>query len=128
MIKNIILKSLDVDPVIYFTGTESEITEAETKEARRASEIENLIFSGNFKQLTYITETGQIHSLHRSTRAGVLLQLSFIDVNGIPAMHENYIKTAPETVNEFIHTKKDLLQHYVRKSLYKTLQLELITD
>lgn len=124
----ILLQSLDIDLVIYFTGSDEEILEAEKKEARRAAEIESLIFSGTFRQLTYTTETGQIHTLHHSTRPGVMLQLSFIDRNGVPVMHENYIKTAPETVNEFIHTKRDLLQHYVRKSLYKTLHLELIID
>ena len=124
----IILPSLNIDPVIFFRGTEAEQEEAEAREAERKTEIEKIIFNPNFQQLTYITENGQIHSLHRSTRQGVMYQLSFIDVDGIPAMHENYIKTAQETVNEFIHSRKDLTRHYIRKTQGKPLKLELITE
>lgn len=124
----ILFQSLDIDPVIYFTGSDEEIAEAEKKEARQAARIEKIISRPDFQQLTYTTAAGAIRSLHRSTRQGVKYQLSYIDPDGIPAMHENYISTGadPETVGA-IHTGKDLVKHFINQTFKKPLQLELIT-
>ena len=46
----IILNALDIDPTIYFLGSDKEIEEAEKKEARQAAIIEKLIFSGDTLQ------------------------------------------------------------------------------
>lgn len=124
----ILLQSLDIDPTLYFTGSDEEILEAEKKEARRAAEIENLIFSGNFRQLTYTTETGQIRSLHRSTRPGVMFQLSYIDPDGVPVMHENFIQTRTIYGVGKIQNKRDLIMHFLNQTFKKPLQLELIAD
>ena len=120
----ILLQSLDIDPALYFTGSNKEIEEAEKKEARQAAIIEKLIFSEDIQQVTYTTEAGQIRSLHRSTRDGVKYQLSYIDPDGIPARHENYINQGadPENVGT-IHTKADLIRHYISQTLRKPLEL-----
>lgn len=123
----IFLQSLDIDPTIYFLGSDEEIAEAEAKEARRAAEIEKVIFSGDFQQLTYTTEAGQIRSLHRSTRPGVKFQLSYIDPVGNPVMHENFIQTRTIYGVGAIHTKSDLIRHFVSQTFRKSLQIELTT-
>lgn len=120
----ILLQSLDIDPALYFTGSDKEIEEAEKKEARQAAIIERLIFSGTFRQLTYTTAAGQIRSLHRSTREGVKYQLSYINPGEIPARHENYINQGPDPGNVgAIHTKADLIRHYVSQTLIGPLEL-----
>ena len=124
----ILFQSLDIDPTIYFTGSNKEIEEAEKKEARQAARIEKIISRPDFQQLTYTTAAGAIRSLHRSTRPGVMFQLSYIDPDGVPAMHENYISEGadPEKVGQ-IHTKKELIKHFVNQTFRKSITCELIT-
>lgn len=127
MKKEIVLKSLNIDPVIYFSGTDEEIEQAERKEEKQSKIIENIIFSSDFQQLTYKTASGAIRSLHRSTRPGVMFQLSYIDPDGVPAMHENFIQTRIIYGVGAIQTKRDLIKHFVNQTLKKSLYLELIT-
>lgn len=123
----IILNTLDIDQAIYFLGSDEEIAKAEEKEARQAEKLEKIIFSSDFQQLTYKTAAGAIRSLHRSTRPGVMFQLSYIDPDGVPAMHENFIQTRTIYGVGKIQTKKDLIRHFINQTFRKSLQCELIT-
>ena len=127
MKRTIKLKAMDINPAIWFTGTDEEIEQAERKEARQAAKLEKIIFSPDFQQLTYTTTTGAIRSLHRSTRPGVMFQLSYIDPDGVPAMHENFIQTMTIYGVGKIQDKRDLIRHFVNKTFRNSLQLELIT-
>lgn len=127
MKKTIKLKSMDIDPAIYFTGSDKEIEEAEKAEARQAAKLERIIFSDCFQQLTYTNHAGAIRSLHRSTRPGVMFQLSYIDPDGVPAMHENFIQTRTIYGVGKIQSKRDLIKHFVNQTLKKSLQCELVT-
>ena len=128
MKRTIKLKAIGIDPTIWFFGTDEEIEQAEKAEARQAAKLEEIIFSPGFQQLTYTTKDGSIRSLHRSTRPGVMFQLSYIDPDGIPAMHENFIQTQIIYGVGAIQTKRDLIKHFVNQTLKKSLYLELITD
>lgn len=127
MKRTIKLKSMDIDPKIYFFGTDEEIAKAEQTEARQAARIERIISRPDFQQLTYTTATGAIRSLHRSTRPGVMYQLSYIDSDGVPAMHENFIQTCTIYGVGAIHSRKDLIQHFINQTLKKSITCELIT-
>lgn len=107
---------LRIDPCIYFRGTDAEIDRAQIKEETAAEALKAIIYAPGFKALEIRKErpTGTAREiLHHSTRHGVLFQLSYIDPDGIPAMHENYIQTAPEAVNEAIHDERELLRHII---------------
>lgn len=108
--------ALNIDPCIYFRGTPEEIDRAQIKEETAAEVLKAIIYAPGFKALEIRKErpTGTAREiLHRSTRPGVLFQLSYIDPDGVPAMHENYIQTAPDAVPEAIHDERDLLAHIV---------------
>ena len=121
-------EAMNISELLPFHGTDEEIAAAKIIEENRESEIEKIIFQPGFKVMAYITESGQTRVLHKSTRPGVMFQLSYIDADGIPAMHENFIETAPDHVDEAIHSKKDLIRHYSRYSNRHNLILEVITD
>ena len=103
---------LNIDPCIYFRGTDEEIESARKQEETAADALKAIIYAPSFQALEirkqYPRGTAR-EILHHSTRHGVLFQLSYIDPDGIPAMHENYIKTAPEA----IHDERELLRHIV---------------
>lgn len=107
---------LHIKPVLFFRGTPEEIERAENAEEAAAEAIKTIIYAPNFSALeirkTYPRGTAR-EILHHSTRPGVLFQLSYIDPDGVPAMHENYIQTAPDAVPEAIHEERDLLAHFV---------------
>lgn len=123
----ITLDPLQIDWKVFFKGTEEEQQEAEAKEAERAAEIEKIIFSADFIAAEYINYFGQRRILHRSTRPGVEFQLSYIDPDGVPAMHENFINVGgnPEEVGA-IHTKEQLLRHYVHEGNEDPLTLHIL--
>ena len=121
----IVLNSLDIAPELYFLGTDQEIEQAERKEQERRDEIANIIFSPDFQYCYYMTDGGQAHVLHHSTRQGVKYQLSFIGADGVPTMHESYIKTGVTASHEAIHTKAELLQHFVNRTLNKDIILNI---
>lgn len=123
----IILKSLDIDPTLAFFGSDAEIAEMEQKEKERAEEIRKIIFSPDFSGMSYKTASGQERILTHSIRHGVLFQLSYIDSDGIPSMHENFIKTAKNTVDETIESEEELLRHYVNAGLSEDVELEILT-
>ena len=127
MKRTIKLKAIGIDPCIWFFGTDEEIAKAEKKEARQAARIEKIISRPDFQQLTYTTAAGAIRSLHRSTRQGVMFQLSYIDPDGVPAMHENFIQTRTIYGVGAIHSRKDLIQHFINQTLKKSITCELIT-
>ena len=127
MTKKIILKSLDIDPTLAFFGSDAEIAEMERKENKRAEKIRKIIFSPDFAGMSYKTAYGQERILTHSIRQGVLFQLSYIDSDGIPSMHENFIKTAEKTVDEAIESEENLLRHYVNAGLSEDIELEILT-
>ena len=123
------LAPLNISNTVYFLGTEAEQAEAEAKETARAAELAQIITAPDFIALEYINSYGQRRILHRSTRRGVMWQLSFIDPDGVPAMHENYVDIGgdPYEVGA-IHTESELYRHFIHagnnnpltiKALYK---------
>lgn len=109
--------ALHIDYTVFFLGTEAEQETAEAKEAERAAELEKIIFSADFIALEYTTRRGQRRILHHSTRNGVQFQLSFIDPDGVPAMHESF-KAADN---------EKLLRHFVNAGNNNKLSLRIIT-
>ena len=107
---------LYIDPALYFRGTDEEIERARKIEETANESIKAIIYAPSFQALEirkqYPRGTAR-EILHHSTRHGVLFQLSYIDPDGIPAMHENYIQTAPDAVPEAIHEERELLRHIV---------------
>lgn len=107
---------LKIDPALYFRGTDAEIESARKLEETSAEALKAIIYAPDFQALEirkqYPSGTAR-EILHHSTRHGVMFQLSYIDPDGIPAMHENYIRTAPDAVPEAIHEERDLLRHIV---------------
>lgn len=127
MTNTIRFNALNISELLPFHGTDEEIAAAEIIEKRRESEIEKIIFQPGFIAMEYETSTGQSRILHRSTRPGVMFQLSYIDADGVPAMHENYIETSPDHVDEAIHSKSELIKHFRQYSNRHNLRLEVIT-
>ena len=109
--------ALHIDYTVFFLGTEAEQEAGETKEAERAADLEKIIFSADFIALEYTTRQGQRRILHHSTRNGIQFQLSFIDPDGVPAMHESY-KAADN---------EKLLRHFVLAGNEHDLHLRIIT-
>lgn len=107
---------LQIEPALFFRGTPEEIDRAENAEEAAAEALKAIIYAPGFKALEIHKErpTGTAREiLHHSTRPGVLFQLSYIDPDGVPAMHENYIQTAPDAVPEAIHEERKLLAHFI---------------
>jgi hypothetical protein len=114
--KQYIFKSLNISAKTMFFGTDEEIEQAEQQEQQRKDEIAKLIFNKNFYAIEYFTEYNQRRILHKSTRKGIAYQLSYIDNDGVAAMHENYIETSAEHENAHIGDKNELLTHYLHQS------------
>ena len=125
MKKHITIKSLDINPNIYFFGTDEAIEEAERKEAKQAERIAAIISAPDFIALEYKTETGAKRILHRSTRPGVFWQLSYIAADGIPTMHENFNNTNESTRNA--EPILELLRHFVNLTLDRPQDLTILT-
>lgn len=125
MKENIItFESLNIDPCYAFIFSDEEIEAAERKEEERAEELERVFFAPGFIAAEYKHKSGAREILHRSTRNGVYFQLSFIAADGVPTMHENYIKVDhPHPVNQAIESKSDLLRHFVRLDTDITLKV-----
>lgn len=120
--------ALHIDYTVFFLGTDAEQEAAEAKETARAAELEKIIFSGDFIAAEYITERGQRRILHHSTRPGVVWQLSYIDPDGVPAMHENFISAGgdPYKVGS-IGSREKLLSHFIHAGNNNPLSLRIIT-
>lgn len=121
------IKSLNIDPALFFLGTDEEINAAEEKETRRSEEIEELITSTGFLALEYYTEYGQQVVLHSSPRHGARYQMSYIDADGEACRHENFIATGEE-LNEAIHTAEDLWKHFTDLTTNKDLTLTIYRE
>lgn len=113
----ITLNNINIDPCIYFLGTDVKIEEAEEKERAQGKKIENIIFADDFQGLSCRNDLGQELILTYSIRQGVLFQLTYIDRDGIPVMHENYIKTSENHVDECIEPKENLIKKFVGMTL-----------
>lgn len=121
-----ILKALNIDDCIAFFGNDEEIEKAENLESDRMSEIEKIIFDPTFKAMEYTNSWNQRRILHHSTRQGVLFQLSYIDADGVAAMHENYIQTSDRHIDECIHDKRELLRHFMLNSNHNDMTLTIL--
>lgn len=122
------LAPLNISNTVFFNGTLEEIQEAERKETTRAEELEKIITAPDFIALEYTSYNGQRRILHRSTREGVKYQLSYIDPDGVPAMHENYISEGgdPYEVGH-IGSERELYRHFIHASNTEPLQLTILT-
>lgn len=125
----IIFNPLNIDFNIYFLGTDEEQAAADRIQEERAEELKRVIFAPAFIAAEYITPNGSRRILHRSTRPGVLFQLSYIAPDGIPTMHENFINTGtgnPHKVGS-IETAAALIDHFVIESNETALNLHILT-
>ena len=86
--KNITLSSLNIDPAIFFIGSEAEQEEAERKETERAEELKKIIFAPDFRALSYTAD--QLYYIFtRSTHPGAFWSLSvFYNENALS--HSEY--------------------------------------
>lgn len=108
----IIFPALNLDPLLYFFGTDAEIEDAELKEAARADELKEIFFDQNFYAAEWTRQSGAREILHHSTRPGVLFQLSYIAADGVPSMHENYINLFNGPRAAYIGTASELARHF----------------
>lgn len=126
--KTITFKSLEIDPCYAFICTDEEIEAIEAREAERAAELERVFFAPGFTAAEYTQKSGAREILHRSTRNGVYFQLSYIAADGVPTMHENYIKVDhPNPINQAIDSKNDLFRHFVSMNLEKDITFRVLT-
>lgn len=123
----ITFKNLNIDPALYFTGTNEEIEAAERKEAERATELEAVITSPLFIAAEYTHASGAREILHHSTRRGILYQLSYIAADNVPTMHENYIRTGEPADHSHIGTAADLYRHFINYNIDEDITIRLLT-
>lgn len=123
--KQYIFKALNISAKTMFFGTDEEIEQANQKEADRMQEIEMLIFNPSFYAIEYYNSWNQRRILHKSTRQGIGYQLSYIDSDGVAAMHENYIELSPIHEDAHIGDKHELLRHYLHQSNSQDLVLNV---
>lgn len=122
------LAALNISNTVYFLGTDAEQEEAEAKETARAAELAAIITAPNFIALEYTSYNGQRRILHRSTRDGVRFQLSYIDPDGVPAMHENYISEGGDPYEAgHIGSERELYRHFIHASNSEPLTLTILT-
>ena len=120
------IKALHIDPTAYFFSDDATIIRLEAKESRQRKRVAEIIESPQMIAMEYVTDNGQRVILHRSTRPGIRYQLSFIDSDGIPSGHCNYIKEGTARENVAVHSRDDLLQHYVNLTLEKPLVVRIL--
>lgn len=126
--KEITFKSLEIDPCYAFLCTDEEIEATERKEAERAADIERVFFAPGFIAAEYTQKSGAREILHHSTRNGVFFQLSYIATDGVPTMHENFIRIEHKNpVDQAIHEKAELLRHFVNLNLEKSITFKVLT-
>ena len=121
------LAPLHISNTVFFKGTEAEQAEAEAKETARAAELAAIITAPDFIALEYINSYGQRRILHRSTRRGVMWQLSYIDPDGVPAMHENYMGEGNPYEVGHIGSKAELIRHYIHAGNNSEMKLTVLT-
>lgn len=109
--------SLGISRTVAFTGTDAEIADAEAKEAERASEFERLINSNDFMALEMRKPDGRSEILHRSSRPGVVYQLTYMGSDGEPTMHESYGANGENTTGQNIHSMDELYRHFIIDNL-----------
>lgn len=122
----------NISRTVAFHGTDAENETAEKIEQESAEKILSIINVPDFIALEYRVpcDSGDARRiLHRSTRPGVKWQLSYIDPDGIPAMHENFVNIGAD-IEEVgaVETEERLAQHFVNKFLFeKSLTIELLS-
>lgn len=121
----------NISRAVVFDGTDAEIEAAEKAEQEANKKILDIINAPDFIALEYRVpyEKGDARRiLHRSTRPGVKWQLSYIDPDGIPAMHENFgnLGADPYEVGA-IEAEERMVRHFVNKFLFdKSLTIEVL--
>ena len=107
MITSVYFEPMNIDPTIFFRGSEAEQEQAEQREAEAVEKWKAIIKSPNFRALQFTEHikrtSGAIYErveiLHHSPRnEGYIYQLSYIG-NGTPTMHENYINPNNDNYN-----------------------------
>ena len=121
----------NISRTVVFDGTDAEIKAAEKIEQESTKKILSIINAPDFIALEYrenYPKGDARRILHRSTRPGVKWQLSYIDSDGIPAMHENFVNLGAD-IEEVgaVETEKRLARHFVNKFLFdKSLTIEVL--
>lgn len=116
--------ALHIDRCVAFRGTPEEQEYAERKEKERYAQVEKIIFSKSFRSMQYVTDYGQIRVLHFSTRPGSVYTVSYIDCDGIPAMHECFIPTQ-EKCHWAVEGKRELINLFVGGLYEDDFELEV---
>ena len=94
----------------------------------RAEELKAVFFAPDFIAAEHRTESGAREILHRSTRPGVYFQLSYIAADGVPTMHENYIKTEEkQTAPGCIDSESELYNHFICYNLDENISFRVLT-
>lgn len=120
-------KSLNISRVICFKGTEEDILKAEKMEEDAGKLVQSIYQNPSFMGMewfeTFTDKNGNVKKFRRiltkSTRKGVGFQLSYFDNYDKPTMHENYIRTSQDAVNECIHDEKDLLRYLTGRFIFE---------
>ncbi len=88
---NMLIKKVDKDVNLIFLGTDEERDEIERIEDGKKNELKRVVLNKDFKALKRQCGNSVLYLSYstRKEQAG-RLQLSFIDVNGVPVAHEVY--------------------------------------
>lgn len=120
--KQIELTALNIDPAIFFLGSEAEQEEAERKEEERENELKKLIFAPDFRALAYTTG-GLYKVFTRSTHPGAFWALSvFYQERALS--HSTYTEAGQNQSERH----KTIFSEIKNETLQNPLTLDILTD
>lgn len=120
--KQITLSSLNIDPAIFFLGSEAEQEEAERKEEERENELKKIIFAADFCALAYYTG-GLYKVFTRSTHPGAFWSLS-VFYNDNALSHSTYTEAGQNQSERH----KTIFSEIKNETLQNALTLDILTN
>lgn len=124
-IKQTIFSAINVDPCVFFHGTDEEIEAAERKEAEWKECFKELIESPCFDAMEFTNGIGSRVFLHRSSRRGIRWQLSYMAQDGVFSRHENY---GGQSDLEAVHSMDDLYNLLVMETFERNLIVDVMQN
>lgn len=113
--KTITLDALNIDPTVFFLGSE-----AERKETERENEIKSIIFAPDFCALAY--NTGILYKVFtRSTHPGAVFSLS-VFFNDCALSHTEYNENGNNNSGN-----PSIFREIMRETIENPLTLEILT-